>query len=214
MRVLRLKFSSRALHSAMKILCKSLLCLTLYSSQALAQLPAATAPVTVTSIGYSNMGRGASPSSRIGLNGVNASVTEDFSRRHGVTLEWGYMRASNVFGTAHNNDVLSYMVGPVFYPTRRRDLVTNVHVLAGGARVRGVVPLSAGGFSIGHVHDVAWAFGAGVEHWFSDSMALRVNVDAMHTSFFNSSQGIHGQYDLRTTGSLLYYFGKHKRKRR
>jgi hypothetical protein len=199
----------------MKILCKSLLCLTLYTSQALAQMPvpAGIAPVTVTSVGYSNMGRSASPSGRIGLNGLNASLTEDFSPRHGVTLEFGYLRASNVFGTGHSNDVVSYMVGPVFYPTRRHDLVVNVHVLAGGARVRGVVPLSVGGFAIGHVHDVAWAFGAGVEHWFSDSMALRVSVDAMHTSFYNSSQVVHGQYDLRTTASLVYYFGKHKRKR-
>jgi hypothetical protein len=176
-------------------------------------VPAGIAPVTVTSIGYSNMGRSASPSGRIRLNGLNASLTEDFSPRHGVTLEFGYLRASNVFGTGHSNDVVSYMVGPVFYPTRRHDLVVNVHVLAGGARVRGVVPLSAGGFAIGHVHDVAWAFGAGVEHWFSDSMALRVSVDAMHTSFYNSSQVVHGQYDLRTTGSLVYYFGKHKRKK-
>jgi hypothetical protein len=200
----------------MKLFCKTLLCLSFYASQASAQspLPAAIAPVTGASFGFSNMSRGAWPSGRVGLNGVNASITEDFSARHGVTLELGYIRASNVPGTGHHDDVLSYMVGPVLYPLRRRDLVTNVHVLAGGARVRGVVPLSTGGFAIGYVHDVAWAFGAGIEHWFSDSMALRVSADAVRTSFFNSARVIRGQYDLRTTGSLVYYFGKHKRTRR
>jgi hypothetical protein len=199
----------------MKIVCKSLLSLVLYTAQASAQvpLPAAVAPVTGASLGYSNLSRGASPSGRIGLNGVNASVTEDFSARQGVTLELGYLRASNVLGTRRSNDVLSYLVGPVFYLARRREFVTSVHVLAGGARVRGVVPLAAGGFAMGHVHDIAWAFGAGVEHWFSDSMALRVSTDAVHTSFFNSSLVIRGEYDLRTTGSLVYYFGKHKKTR-
>jgi len=200
----------------MKIVFKSLLCLLLYPPQASAQLPlpAGIAPVTGASLGYSNLSRGASPSGRIGMNGVSACIAEDFSARHGVMLELGYLRASNVLGTKHNNDVLSYMVGPIFYPARRREFVANVHVLAGGARVRGVVPLSTGGFDIANVHNIAWAFGAGIEHWFSDSMALRVSVDAVHTSFFNSSEVIRGQYDLRTTGSLVYYFGRHRKTRR
>lgn len=200
----------------MKTLSKSFLCLLLYAVQASAQMPmpAGIAPVPDASIGFSNMSRGASPSGRIGLNGVTAGFTEDFPGRHGLMLEISYLRAPNVFGTGHSNDVLTYLTGPVFYPSRRREIVTSVHVLAGGARVRGIVPLGTGGFALAHVHNIAWAFGAGVEHWFSDSMALRVSVDAMHTSFFNSSEVIHGQFDLRTTGSLLYYFGKHKRKRR
>jgi hypothetical protein len=200
----------------MKILSKSFLCLLLYAVQASAQMPmpAGIAPVPDASIGFSNMSRGASPSGRIGLNGVTAGITEDFPGRHGVVLEISYLRAPNVFGTGHNNDVLTYMTGPVFYPSRRREIVTNVHVLAGGARVRGVVPLSTGGFALAHVHNIAWAFGAGVEHWFSDSMALRISADAVHTSFFDSSQVIRGQYDLRTTASLVYYFERRRRTRR
>lgn len=199
----------------MRIACTSLFCLLLYAGQASAQFPppAGIAPVPDTSIGFSSLIRSASPAGRIALNGVTVNATEDFPGNHGLMMELSYLRASNVFGTGHSNDVLSYMMGPVFYPARHRDLVANLHVLAGGARVRGVVPLSTGGFDIAHVHNIAWAFGGGVEHWFSDSMALRVSADALHTSFFNSSEVIRGQYSLRTTFSLVYYFGRHKGKR-
>ena len=200
----------------MKIVCKSLLFLLLDSSQASAQLPVPTgiAPVTSASFGFSNLLRGASPSGRIGLNGASAGITTDFSDGNGVMLDFGYLRASNVFGTGHRNDVLSYMAGPVWYLKRRPKFVVNVHALVGGARVRGVFPLSSGGFAVGYVHHLAWAFGGGIEHWFSHSMALRVSSDAVHTSFYDSSAMIHGQYDLRATASLLYYFGKGRGKRR
>jgi len=200
----------------MKIVCQSFLCLLLYAAQASAQipLPAGIAPVPDASIGFSNMSRGASPLGRVGLNGVTVGITEDFPGRHGVMLEISYLRAPNVFGTGHSGDVLTYMTGPVFYPLRRGEMVANVHVLGGGARVRGVVPFSTGGFALAHVHNIAWAFGAGIEHWFSDSMALRISADAVHTSFFNSPQLIRGQYDLRTTASLVYYFERRRRTRR
>ena len=159
------------------------------------------------------MGRGASPFGRVGLNGANACFTEDFAARYGGMLELGYLRASNVFGTGRHNDIFSYLAGPVWYPKRRREFVIHVHALVGGARVAGVIPLSSGGFVRGRVYDFAWAFGGGIEHWFSDSMALRVSSDAVHTSFYNSSVMIHGQYDLRTTGSLVYYFGRGRRTR-
>jgi len=199
----------------MKIACTSLFCLLVCAGRAAAQFPppAGIAPVPDASIGFSSLIRAASPAGRIALNGVTASATEDFPGRHGLMVEVSYLRASNVFGSGHSNDVLSYMMGPVFYPARRRDFVVNLHVLGGGARVAGVVPLSTGALDIGHVHTIAWAFGGGVEHWFSDTMALRISADALHTSFFNSSGVVSGQYDLRSTVSLVYYFGRHKGKR-
>jgi len=147
------------------------------------------------------------------MNGVGASITGALSPRHGVTVDLSYMRASNVFGTGRHGDVLSYLGGPVFYTTRRRELVTYVHGLFGGAKVSGVIPLNTGVFATGYVHHVAWAFGGGIEHWFSDSMAVRVSADAIHTSFYDSSLAIRGQYDLRTMWSVAYYLGRQKRGR-
>src|SRR5260370_31300219 len=100
------------------------------------------------------MSRGASPSGRIGMNGVGASITGALSPRHGVTVDLNYVRASNVFGTGRHSDVLSYLGGPVFDPTRRRALVTYVHGLLGGAKVSGRLPLHTGGFATATLHQL------------------------------------------------------------
>jgi len=48
----------------------------------------------------------------------------------------------------------------------------------------------------------------GVEKWlFSDSIALRVDVDALHTTFFNNAAKVHDEYDLRATWGISYHLG-------
>jgi len=144
---------------------------------------------------------------------MNASVTMQPSERVGATLEVGYLRASNVFGTGQSNSMLTYLLGPVFYPYRRSSFVTSLHALGGGARVAGVVALlpNSGGFVKGTVDDRAWGFGGGLEKWFKDSLAVRVDIDALHTSFFNISEQVHGEYDLRATWGVIYYFGQRRK---
>ncbi|HEX8764573.1 MAG TPA: hypothetical protein VF740_05400 [Candidatus Acidoferrum sp.] len=41
----------------------------------------------------------------------------------------------------------------------------------------------------------------------TESLAARVDVDAFHTTFYNSSVKVHEEYDLRATWALIYYFG-------
>ena len=87
--------------------------------------------------------------------------------------------------------------------------MTSLHALAGGAHVAGVLVLlpKNAGFVKGTVDDRAWALGGGLEKWFfSDSLALRVDVDALHTSFYNTSMTVHGEYDLRAAWGVIYYF--------
>jgi opacity protein-like surface antigen len=196
----------------MKIASKILLCLLFCVSQASAQLPAAAGvgPAMDVSLGYSYMRSGTPSSTGIGLSGVDASLTEGITPRFSLRTDLGYLRASNVFGTGYHNDVLSYLVGPVFYPRRDRRLVTCVYGLAGGARVTGVFPRGAQ-YGRGFVNNFSWAFGGGYEYWLSESMALRVSVDALHTSFFNASGVIQGRYDLRPVAGVVYYFGGRKR---
>ena len=72
-------------------------------------------------------------------------------------------------------------------------------------RVAGVIALSStpGQYFKGTVDDTAWALGGGVEKWlFSDSIALRVDVDALHTTFFNNAAKVHDEYDLRATWGI------------
>jgi len=174
-----------------------------------APLPAALAPAIEARVGFSTLSRVPSPNNKILFKGLNASVTGQSSDRFGATLEMSYLRASNVFGTGQANSVLTFLAGPVFYPYRRSGFVTSVHVLGGAARVSGVVVLtpSNGGFLKGTADDLAWAFGTSLEKWFTNSLAARVDIDALHTSFYNSSVRVHGEYDLRATWGLIYYFG-------
>ena len=174
-----------------------------------APLPAAFAPAIETRAGFSTLSRVSSPNTRILFKGINASITGQSSERFGATFETSYLRASNVFGTGHSNSVLTFLGGPVYYPYRRGGFVTSVHVLGGAARVAGVVVLtpSTGGYLKRTVGDLAWAFGGSVEKWFRDSLAAQVDIDALHTSFYNSSVKISGDYGLRATWGLIYYFG-------
>lgn len=150
-----------------------------------APLPAALAPAIETRVGFSMLSRVSSPNNRILFKGINASVTGQSSDRFGATFEASYLRTSNVLGTGKSNSVLTILGGPVYYPYRGHGFVTSVHVLGGAAKVAGVVVLtpSNGGFLKGTVDDLAWAFGTSLEKWFTESLAARVDIDALHTSF-------------------------------
>lgn len=171
-------------------------------------LPAANIPALEARVGFSTLTR------TVLYKGLTASVTKQYSDRLGGTIEVSYLRASNVFGTGQTNDVLTYLIGPVAYPFRRDGLVTSVHALGGGGRVSGVATLlpNSAGFVKGTVDSGAWVLGGGVEKWFfSDAMALRVNADLLRTSFFNSTVKVRGEYALRTTWGVVYYFGLRRR---
>ncbi len=150
-------------------------------------------------------------STGLNLNGAVASLTEGITPRLGIRADLGYSRTANVLGTTHHADVLDYLVGPVFYPRRDRHLVTFAHGLFGGARVTGIVPIN-GVPTKGYVYDFAWAFGGGYEYWFTDAMAMRVSVDALHTSYFNAAGAVQGRYDIRPAVGLVYYFGAQRRR--
>ncbi|HKW31438.1 MAG TPA: hypothetical protein VJN92_00425 [Candidatus Acidoferrum sp.] len=176
-------------------------------------MPAALAPAIEARVGFSTLSRVSSSNNKILFNGINGSVTGQSSDRFGATFETSYLRASNVFGTGQSNSVLTFLGGPVWYPYRKSGFVTSIHVLGGASRVSGVVVLtpSTGGFLKGTVDDLAWAFGTGLEKWFTESLAARVDIDGLNTAFYNSSVKVSREYDLRVTWGLIYYFGGRKR---
>jgi len=165
-------------------------------------------------LGYTYVSHAENQSKRVGLQGAEASFTIGFSRV-GITADVGYARAANVLVTGRHSDVLSYLVGPVFHPTTRRDFDSYVHVLVGGARVSGPV-LTNGGLILlgGWTMGYAWAVGGGVEYWVTDSMAIRTGADYLRTSYYDSSLVVRGQGNLRTTAAVIYYFGKRSPGRR
>lgn len=190
------------------------LCIAFCTRSALAQSPTvgAIGPSFNGSLGHSYVGFEMPSSDRIGLNGAEASVTVDYSRL-GVRLDLGYVRAQNVFGSGYHTDVLSYLAGPILYPSRHKRLRTYIQGLIGGARITGPVPLAGGGFGRGYVNKFAWGAGCGWEYEFSSSFAFRVGGDYLHTPFFSPALTIRGQNNFRTTASIVYFFGTGSQRR-
>jgi opacity protein-like surface antigen len=165
-------------------------------------------------LGYSYVSQTGSQSKRLGLQGADASFTIGFSRL-GITADVGYARASNVLGTGRQSSVFTYLAGPVFHHTVHHSFDSYVHVLVGGARVSGPILTNGGTILLGGwTTGYAWAVGGGVEYWATNSMAIRTGADYLRTSFYDSSLAVRGQGNLRTTASVVYYFGKGSRGQR
>jgi hypothetical protein len=163
------------------------------------------------SLGYSRVSSGESFSNGMGLKGADASFTIRYSRL-GIRADLGYVRAANVLGTGRHSDVLSYLAGPVFYPARHRNFDIYIHALAGGARVSGPVRLTGGGILLGGwATGYAGAVGGGVDYWFSDSLAIRTGADYLRTGYYDPSLVVRGQSNIRTTATVVYFFGKRSR---
>jgi len=120
------------------------------ASGASGKTPVAAARVKTIELGlgYSYVSHAENQSKRVGLQGADASFTICFSRLD-IKADVGYARASNVMGTGRRSDVLSYLVGPVFHPTTRRNFNTYVHALVGGARVSGPILTNDGSILLG-----------------------------------------------------------------
>jgi hypothetical protein len=199
----------------MQLIKKIVLCILFIPIPVTAQVPTpvANAHSVNASLGYSNMALPAVPSSRIILNGAEASATVDFRPRLAARVDLGYVRASNVFGSGHHSDVLSYLVGPVLYPSSHKGLRTYIQGLIGGARVAGPVPLAGGGLATGFVNKLSRGGGGGLESELSSSFALRVGADYLHTAFFSPTGPIRGQNDVRSGVSIVYFGGRPTRRR-
>lgn len=177
-------------------------------------LAAGYGPVFNVSTGYSVTSLGTPSSGRVVLNGINASFSADGGKRFGATLDLDYAQASNILNSGHHTSTFSYLVGPIILLSNGNRLSTYAHLFVGGARVAGPLPSANGGLSMGRVHYPAWAAGGCAEYRLSPAFGLRVNIDYMHTYFYNSSQAVRGQNSLRVVNSLVYYLGARSLKRR
>jgi len=164
-------------------------------------------PQLKVSMGYSVTDLGMPSAGRVAMNGANATISADSGKRYGAELDLGFSSALNVFNSGHSMHMLSYLAGPQFYTSRGNSVTTYVHLLAGGARVAGPLPVATGGWVAGHVNYPAWGAGGGVECYLSRAFALRVAVDYLHTHFYNSSVFVRGQNDISVVNSLVYYPG-------
>lgn len=182
--------------------------MALYPGAARAQSPVAagTAPSVDVSLGTSYVSLGMTPSSQVGLVGLDASGEADLLKRIGIKLDVGYARAANVFTSGRHSDVLNYLGGPVLHFSRREGFAAYVQGLVGGARVTGPAPATGGGFGSGYANKLAWSGGLGVEYRFGGALALRFGGDYLHTTYFSPTGALQGQTDFRAVSSIVYYF--------
>jgi hypothetical protein len=176
--------------------------------------PAGYAPVLKFDAGYSVTSLGLPSSARIALSGANVGISVDSGYRFGATLDLDYALAPNVFSSGRHMDMISYLVGPVLYPSHSNSLSTFFHVLAGGTRVSGPFPNGNGGLNAGHVQYPAWAAGGGVEYRLSSAFGLRVSVDYLRSHFYNPSEAVRAQNDFRVVNSIVFYPGMPSFRRR
>ncbi|MGB2670854.1 MAG: hypothetical protein WA829_21120 [Candidatus Acidiferrum sp.] len=186
------------------------------SGKARSPIAAAHKPVFVpigldlkASVGYTYTSLEVPSASRLNLMGVDTEVIADLSPFFGVTADSSYVRATNVLGTSHDGNVLSYLGGPVLYPVARRKIRAYVRVLVGGSKVDSVIPQSGGEHLLGYVNNLSWAVGGGVEYQISPSFALRSGGDYQHTHFYNSDVGVRGQSGFRALCSVVYVLWQH-----
>jgi hypothetical protein len=190
---------------------KLCICLLLCAAPAAAQGPkiTATGPSMDLSVGYQYFNLGLIPQ-RANLNGLDTTFTVNFRPRWGVQLDAAYSRGSNVNGTTHHADALTYMAGPVVYLTRGSRLSTFAHVLGGGARITGVL-ISPKGITRGFINDPAVAFGGGAEYELSPRWAVRGSADYVRASFLTSPTTFGGLSNFRAVASVVYQFGANRR---
>ncbi|HXY13200.1 MAG TPA: hypothetical protein VEI26_01725 [Terriglobales bacterium] len=180
------------------------------------QGPVAPAKIKTIEIGlgYSYMMPTDSQSKRVGLQGADASFTIGFSR-FGVRADVGYVRAGNVLDTGRHSDVLSYLIGPVFRPVSNRNYEICIHALLGGARMTGPTQTNGGIILVGGwATSYAWAAGGEVKYWLSDTLAIGTGADCLRTAYFDPSLRLRGQINLRTTATMIFYFGSRSGKHR
>jgi hypothetical protein len=180
-----------------------------------AQEPKAAAiglqPEVRAGIGFAYVDFDLAPSARKMLVGLTSEISMDLSPRFGGEMEVGYLWASNAFGSGHRINTLSYLGGPVWYPTRGK-FQPYVHGLVGLARVTGPVPVAENQFVNGMVTKLAWQFGAGGELRLHGPIRFRMGADYLHTAYFGPLLEIRGQNSVKITASIEYVFGIHRKR--
>jgi len=168
---------------------------------------AATGPVFEASAGYTYLALDTPSQQRVGLSGVDANGFLDFNSRWGMMVDSSYARAGNVLGTRHSGNVLSFLIGPVFYPLDYGNTRIFVHTLAGVSLVNSAVPVKGTYYLGGTVTRFSYAVGGGIERTVAGPLAIRVGADYLRTTFADSTAEMRFQNNLRFVTGFVIRFG-------
>lgn len=192
----------------------TLLLISLFTPLAHGQEPIAGgfSPAQEGGVGFSYTQMNLPSQGQMRINGLQAVFSTDVNRRFAVKADFGYSRSSDAFHTGRSADLMTYMVGPVFYAVRRRQFSLYGELLLGAARQTGVNFEDNGQMVLGYANEFAWAGGAGVQYEIVSSLSVRVGADYLRTSYFNSNVALQAQPNLRSSVFLIYSFGGHGRR--
>jgi opacity protein-like surface antigen len=168
---------------------------------------AATGPIFEASAGYTYLVLDTPSRQRVGLSGVDADGFIDFNSRWGMMVDSSYARTGNVLGTGHSGNVLSFLIGPVFYPVDLGNTRIFIHTLAGVSLVNSAVPVKGTYYLGGTVTRFSYALGGGVERTVAGPLAIRVGADYLRTTFANSTAAMQFQNNLRIVTGIVFRFG-------
>ena len=169
--------------------------------------PAMTGPVFEASAGYTYLDMETSSRQHMAFSGVDADGSIDFNARWGMMVDSSYVRAGNVLGTGHTGNVLSLLIGPVFYPVDSENTRIFVHTLAGVSLVNSAIPVTRTYHLDGTVNRFSYALGEGVERTLAGPLAIRVGADYLRTTFVNSTAAMQIQNNIRIVTGMVYRFG-------
>jgi len=172
-----------------------------------APLAAATSPVFEASAGYTYLALDTPSRQRVGLSGVDADGFVDFNSRWGMMVDSSYARTGNVLGTGHSGNVLSFLIGPVFYPVDLGNTRIFVHTLAGVSLVNSAVPVKGTYYLGGTVTRFSYALGGGVERTIAGPLAMRVGADYLRTTFADSTAAMQFQNNIRFVTGFVFRYG-------
>ena len=172
-----------------------------------APLAAATSPVFEASAGYTYLALDTPSRQRVGLSGVDADGFVDFNSRWGMMVDSSYARTGNVLGTGHSGNVLSFLIGPVFYPVDLGNTRIFVHTLAGVSLVNSAVPVKGTYYLGGTVTRFSYAIGGGVERTVAGPLAIRLGADYLRTTFADSTAAMQFQKNVRFVTGFVFRFG-------
>jgi hypothetical protein len=168
-------------------------------------VPAAgSGPAFDLSAGYTYLTMAIPTASSANLNGVDADARMDFNRRWGAAADASYVRASNVLG-GHGSYVMTFLIGPVFYPFEGRNTRLSLRALGGAGLVDSIVPVNSTTYLHGWVARPSYALGVGIERSIVGPFALRADGDYLRTAFVNSSYAVQPQNNVRLTLSVVFH---------
>jgi len=168
---------------------------------------AATSPIFEASVGYTYLVLDTPSRQRVGLSGVDANGFVDFNARWGMMVDSSYVRTGNVLGTGHSGNVLSFLIGPAFYPVDFGNTRIFVHTLAGVSLVNSAVPVKGNYYLAGTVTRFSYALGGGVERAVAGPLAIRVGADYLRTTFADSTAAMQFQNNVRFVTGFVFRFG-------